>query len=451
MADFLGDIEQYPVKSQAKPREIYDQLPASPPAQPEDMDAIMADFTQHILPGMTHWQSPNFFAYFPGNSSYPSVIAEMLTATLAAQCMIWDTSPAAAELEELCMNWLKEMCALPAEWEGVIQDTASSATLCAILSAREQASEFAVNKAGFEGYTDFRVYCSTETHSSIDKAVKIAGIGAANLVKVAVDDEMGMDPAALEAAIQADLKAGKQPLCVIATLGTTSTTAFDPLEPIGQICQKYGLWLHVDAAFAGTAMILPEQRWMGKGLELADSYVFNPHKWMFTNFDCTAYFVKDKEALIRTFSILPEYLKTSSRGQVNDYRDWGIALGRRFRALKLWFVIRSFGVEGIQVRLRDHLSYAQWLVEQVEAHPHAMLMAPTKLNLVCFRFCPKHLSPEQQDALNEKLLHRLNDSGKLYLTHTKVKGRYTLRMVIGQTYVEKRHVEAAWEEIKKGV
>lgn len=451
MADFLGDIEQYPVKSQAKPREIYDQLPASPPAQPEDMEAIMADFTQHILPGMTHWQSPNFFAYFPGNSSYPSVIAEMLTATLAAQCMIWDTSPAAAELEELCMNWLKEMCALPAEWEGVIQDTASSATLCAILSAREQASEFAVNKAGFEGFTDFRVYCSTETHSSIDKAVKIAGIGAANLVKVAVDDEMGMDPAALEAAIQADLQAGKRPLCVIATLGTTSTTAFDPLEPIGQICQQHGLWLHVDAAFAGTAMILPEQRWMGQGIELADSYVFNPHKWMFTNFDCTAYFVKDKEALIRTFSILPEYLKTSSRGQVNDYRDWGIALGRRFRALKLWFVIRSFGVEGIQARLRDHLSYAQWLVEQVEAHPHAMLMAPTKLNLVCFRFCPEYLSLLEQDALNEKILHQLNDSGKLYLTHTKVKGRYTLRMVIGQTYVEKRHVEAAWEEIKGGV
>jgi len=450
MADYYKNIETFPVKSQVKPREIFEQLPDGPPREGESMQRIFEDFQQIILPGMTHWQSPNFFAYFPANSSYPSVLAEMLTATLAAQCMIWETSPAAAELEEKVLNWLKTMTGLPQAWHGVIQDSASSATLVSLLTAREKYSAFQINKSGFAGFENLRIYCSTETHSSIEKAVKIAGFGAENLVKVATDVQLRLDPAALQEAVEKDLQHGKQPLAVVATLGTTGTTAIDPLKPIAEICQKYDLWLHVDAAFAGTALILPEFRWMIEGIEQVDTFVFNPHKWMFTNFDCTAYYVKDKDALLRTFSILPEYLKTASTGKVNDYRDWGIPLGRRFRALKLWFVIRNFGVQGIQETLRNHLQWARELEEWITAHPQFELLAPRTLNLVCFRYHPHGLDDEEQlNALNETLLHRLNASGKLFLTHTKIDGKYTLRMVTGQTYLKREHVQRAWKQIEQ--
>jgi len=449
MADYMGEVENFTVKSKVQPGAIYQSLPELAPSEGEEMSAIMQDFNNIIMPGITHWQSPNFFAYFPANSSYPSVLAEMLTATLGTQCMIWETSPAAAELEERMMNWLKAMTGIPAGWHGVIQDTASAATLASILSARERFTDYAGNQDGPAALTGLRVYCSSETHSSIEKAVKIAGLGRANLVKVGVDEHFRMDLPALRQAIECDLVAGHKPFCIVASLGTTGCTAIDPIAAIAELACQYNIWLHVDAAYAGTALVLPEYRYMIEGIELADSFVFNPHKWMFTNFDCSAYFVKDKEALIHTFEILPEYLKTGTRGQVNDYRDWGVPLGRRFRALKLWFVIRSFGIEGIRKKVREHIRLADWFRNEIIADDRFELMAQVTLNLVCFRLHPKGINDiKDLNRLNELLLSKLNATGKVYLTHTKLNNAYTLRMVIAQTYVQERHVIAAWELIR---
>lgn len=449
MADYLENVEHYPVKSQVQPREIYEELPSLMPTNGENFQEILKDFQEVLMKGITHWQSPNFFAYFPANSSYESVLAEMITATLGAQCMVWETSPAAAELEEKMMEWLKTACGLPENWHGVIQDTASSATLCALLSAREAYSNFQINQKGFEGYTNFRIYTSQQTHSSIEKAVKIAGFGKESLVYLPVDEKFALIPDALEKAIEEDLKNGKIPLCVIASIGTTGSTAIDPLEKITIITQKYKVWLHVDAAYAGTATLLPEYRFMIKGLEHADSYVFNPHKWMMVNFDCTAYYVKSKEILIRTFEILPEYLKTQADSQVNNYRDWGIPLGRRFRALKLWFVLRSYGLRDIQKKLREQIQLAQDLKRKIEQNPHFEILAPVHLNLICFRYKPhESISEEILNQINADLLQRINASGKAYLSHTKLNGKYTIRMVIGQTYVLQKHVENTWELIQ---
>jgi len=342
------------------------------------------------------------------------------------------------------------MLGLPTSWTGCIQDTASTATLSAILSAREKLTSYAINKQGFVKQPTFRVYCSQETHSSIDKAVKIAGLGADNLVKVGVDpDNLSMLPNALEKVIVEDLKNGFQPLCVIATIGTTGTTAIDPIHEIANICNRHHVWMHIDAAFAGTALVLNEYRWMIEGIENADSFVFNPHKWMFTNFDCSAYFVKDKSALLKTFEILPEYLKTNVDKQVNNYRDWGIPLGRRFRALKLWFVIRTYGVEGIQEAVANHILMARTLGNKIEQHPNFELLVPTNFNMLCFRYLPiASTNNDEINAFNELLLNQLNNSGKVYMTHTKIGGNYAIRMVIGQTYVQQHHVDMAWELIK---
>ena len=334
MADYLENIEAYPVKSQVKPKDVYDQIPQDPPEKPETMNDIFEDFKEIIIPGITHWQSPNFFAYFPANSSYPSILGEMLTATLAAQCMKWETSPAATELEEKMMHWLKQLIGLPDFFEGVIQDSASSSTLAAIIAARESISGFNVNSKGFEE-NNLRIYCSSETHSSVDKAVKIAGIGHENLIKIEVDQAFRLKPDQLEKAIVKDINNGNIPICVIATIGTTSSTAVDPVKDIAGICRKHNCWLHVDAAYAGSAMVLHDYRWMMEGIEYADSFVFNPHKWMFTNFDCSAFFVKDKDLLVKSFQLIPEYLKSDLDKQVNNFSDWGVQLGRRFRALKL--------------------------------------------------------------------------------------------------------------------
>ena len=449
MADYLDNIEKYPVKSGVEPGEILSTVPIAPPENPESMVHIFNDFQKDILPGMTHWQSPNFFAYFPANSSFPSVLAEMLTATLGAQCMVWDTSPAAAELEEAMMNWLKQMTGIPMGFHGVIQDTASTATLTALLSAREKHSGFAINANGFDG-EHYRIYCSTETHSSIEKGVKIAGFGRENLVKVAVDEQFRMDPQKLEIAIRNDLDAGRKPLCIVATLGTTGSTAIDPLEKIALVASEYKVWLHVDAAFAGTALLLDEYKWMIRGIEQVDSFVFNPHKWMFTNFDCSAYFVKDKDLLINTFSVNPEYLRTKTQGTVNDYRDWGIPLGRRFRALKLWFVIRSFGLHGLKEKIRNHIALARQFETWVEADGRFEVITPRTLNLVCFRFRPPGMDDDDAlNAMNEKLKFALNDTGKLYLSHTKLNGVYTLRLVMGQTRLGEKHVKAAWNLIRE--
>ncbi len=442
MADYFRDIEKYPVKSGVKPGEIYHQLPSSPPENSEDFQMIMEDFNRIIMPGITHWQHPSFHAYFNANTSFPSIMGEMLTATLGAQCMIWDTSPAATELEELVMNWLKQMMGLPPEWHGVIQDTASTSTLVSLLTAREKISGFRINRRGFAGDDQMVFYCSREAHSSIEKAVRIAGFGSENLRKIDVDNTFTMIPERLEKQIMKDTGAGLKPVAVIAAAGTTSTLAVDPLKPIGEICQKYGLWYHIDAAYAGNAGLLPEKRPMLDGLELADSYVFNPHKWMFTNFDLSAYFVRDKEALISTFEILPEYLKTRSSSRTNNYRDWGIQLGRRFRALKLWFVIRSYGVSGIRETFRKHIALTEYFRNFLEKDGRFEILAPVNFNLVCFRYLPPDISDEGRiNEINKTVLEAINDTGEAYITHTKLKGKYTLRFVAGQTRVEKEHID----------
>lgn len=447
IADYYENIESYSVKSQVAPGEIISRLPEAPPEQAESFDDIISDFDEKIIPGITHWQHPNFHAYFPANGSFESICAEMLTAALGAQCMSWETSPAAAELEERMMEWLGQLIGLPQEFAGVIQDTASTATLCSILTAREKASGYAINEEG-TWQDEYRVYCSYEAHSSVEKAVKVAGIGRKNCVKIALDDEFAMIPSEMEAAVREDLAAGRKPLCVVAALGTTGSTAVDPLKEIGEICAKHGLWLHVDAALAGTALLLPEFRHLLDGIEYVDSFVFNPHKWMFTNFDCSAYFVRAKGSLIRTFEILPEYLKTGVDTKVNNYRDWGIQLGRRFRALKLWFVMRGFGVEGLRARVRRHIELTAIIKKRIAAHPHMQLMAPAPFNTICFRYTPKGMNERQTDEYNAAALQKLNATGKTYMTHTKLNGRYVIRIVIGQTYLEQRHVERLWEMVE---
>jgi aromatic-L-amino-acid decarboxylase len=449
MADYLDEVEKYPVKSPVAPGEIIGRLPLHPPASGETFAMIFKDFRGTILPGMTHWQHPSFFAYFPANNSAPSILAEMLTATMGAQCMSWATSPAATELEERMMQWLGEMTGLPPSFTGVIQDTASTATLCAILTARERHTAFRANAEGLSTHPRYAVYASTETHSSIERAVKIAGLGAAALRKLPVDARFALIPDALESAIADDVSRGIEPLCAVATLGTTGSTAVDPLRRMGEICRKHGLWLHVDAAYAGTALLLPELRWMSEGIDMADSFVFNPHKWMFTNFDCSAYFVKDASLLVRTFEILPEYLKTREGDRVRNYRDWGIQLGRRFRALKLWFVIRSFGVEGLRERIRAHIALARLFAQYVEAEPDFELLAPVPLAAVCFRHHPvSQDDPTALDSMNAALLEELNRTGRVFLTHTKLNGRFALRFVASQTNVTQRHVDAAWDLIR---
>ncbi|MCU0461304.1 MAG: aminotransferase class I/II-fold pyridoxal phosphate-dependent enzyme [Bacteroidales bacterium] len=444
MASYMENVESFPVKSAVKPGEIFNKIPDKPPRKSESFSNFIRDLDEIIMPGITHWQSPDFFAYFPANTSPPSILAEMIIATLGAQCMNWETSPAAAELEEKMMIWLRDMIGLPANFEGVIQDTASTATLSAILTAREKATAFTSNNEGLNAGRILRVYCSEQAHSSIEKGVRISGIGKRNLVKIPVSEDFSMDPEKLKEAIEADKKNGFLPCCVIATIGTTGTTAVDPLKPIGEICSENHIWLHVDAAMAGTALILPEFQWMLFGREYIDSFVFNPHKWMFTNFDCTAFFTKDAESLIRTFEILPEYLKTRTRGQVNDYRDWGIPLGRRFRALKLWSVIRSFGTEGLQEKVRQHIQFAANLKGLILKEKDFEILAPVVINVVCFRYAPAGCDEKKINILNEKLNHLLNDSGKIYLSHTVINGKYTLRMVTGQTNVTFSHVEKAW-------
>lgn len=438
---YFEQLEELPVKSPVQPGDILRQLPRHMPREGEPLEALMRDMDQIILPGLTHWQHPNFHAYFNANSSVESVYAEMLTAAIGAQCMIWDTSPAAAELEERVLDWLAQAMGIPQHWEGVIQDTASSATLVAMLTAREVATAFQSNETGVPN--NLRVYCSTQTHSSIEKAVKIAGIGRQNLIKIPVDRNQAMIAHKLEEQIHQDRENGYLPCCVVTAVGTTGTVAVDPIQAVSNICETYQVWHHIDAAYAGSALLLPEYQWMIEGIAQADSFVFNPHKWLFTNFDCTAYYVKRADWLIQTFEILPEYLKTSTRGQVNDYRDWGIPLGRRFRALKLWFVLRSFGLEGLQRILRKHIQLNAGFADWVNDHPDLELMHPPFLNVTCFRYASPGLSTDELNQRNEAWLKLINQSGEAYLTHTKINQQFVLRMVIGQTYVEAEDVERA--------
>lgn len=450
MADYMDGVERFPVRAQVRPGEIADRLPDQAPEIGEDMDRIFGDFVDQVMPGITHWQHPSFFAYFPANSSPPSVLAEMLTATLGAQCMLWQTSPAATEMETKILGWLRQMIGLPDGFHGVIQDSASSATLCALLTAREKATDWCANEEGLATQPRLACYVSEEAHSSVEKDVRVAGFGRRSLRKIATDDDLAMDPAALEAEIAADIADGVKPACVVATLGTTGTGAVDPLAAIGAVCRRLGVWLHVDAAWAGSALILPEHRSMIDGIENVDSFVFNPHKWLMTNFDCSAYFVRDSEALVRTLSILPEYLKTASADGIINYMDWSVPLGRRFRALKLWFVIRSYGVTGLRRIISDHIGWAARLAGDIEAAADFELVAPLSLALLTFRYHPPQTDDgEDLDTVNQSLVERLNDSGALYLTQTRVRGAYAIRFSIGQTQTEWRHVEAAWQTIQE--
>jgi aromatic-L-amino-acid decarboxylase len=404
--------------------------------------------TDLILPGITHWQSPNFFAFFPANASFPAILGEMVSAGLGVQGMLWTTSPACTELETLVLDWVADMLGLPDRFKsssaggGVIQDSASSSALTALLAGRERATGYAGNEQGCDGR--LVAYVSSQTHSSVEKAAKIAGIGRRNLRMIPVDENYAMRPEALQAQIEADRAARLVPCFVCATVGTTSSNAIDPLPAIGRICKEQGVWLHVDAAMAGTAALCPELRHIQDGLELADSYCFNPHKWMFTNFDCDCFYVADRAALIRTLSVLPEYLrnKATESGAVIDYRDWHVPLGRRFRALKLWFVIRHYGVEGLQAHVRRHVALAQQFAGWVAASDCFELAAPVPLNLVCFR----HVDG---DECSRQVLEQVNRSGELYITHTVLDDRYTLRLCVGQTHTEARHVEAAWQRINE--
>jgi aromatic-L-amino-acid decarboxylase len=448
IAGYYERIESYSVLSQVQPGEIRASLPAQPPQQGEAFETILRDMEELILPGITHWQSPNFFAFFPANASGPAILGEMLSAGLGVQGMLWATSPACTELETHVLDWLVDMLGLPHRFSsegsggGVIQDSASSASLCALLAAREGATGFRSNERGCDGR--LIAYTSTQAHSSIEKAVKIAGLGRQNLRQIDVDERFAMRPEALARQVEQDRAAGLVPFFVCATVGTTSSHALDPVHEFGRICQREGLWLHVDAAMSGTAALCPEYRHIHEGLELADSYCFNPHKWMFTNVDCGCFYVADRTALIQALSILPEYLRnaaTESRAVI-DYRDWQVPLGRRFRALKLWFVIRHYGLEGLRHHVRRHVEMAQEFAGWVEGDERFELVVPPPLNLVCFR----HVDG---DGINERLLEHLNRSGNLYLSHTRLNGQYTLRFCAGQTHTEARHVRRAWQQIRE--
>lgn len=448
IADYHERVESLPVMAQVEPGDIRALLPPAAPLVGEPFADIMADIDRIILPGVTHWQSPNFFAYFPANASGPAILGELLSAGLGVQGMLWVTSPACTELETHMMDWLVDMLDLPVKFKststggGVIQDSASSATLCALLAAREQASNFTINRSGGTGH--LTAYVTAQTHSSIEKAMMVAGLGREHLRLIDVDEAYAMRPDALIAQITQDRAAGFTPIFVCASVGTTSSNAIDPVRAIGEICRREQIWLHVDAAMSGTAALCPEFRWIHDGLELADSYCFNPHKWMFTNFDCDAFFVADRKALIDTLSILPEYLRNEATksGSVIDYRDWQIPLGRRFRALKLWFVIRHYGIAGLQHHVREHVRLAQEFAHWVDDSDAFEVVAPAPLNLVCFR----HRSG---DAVNQQIMGQLNRSGDLYLTHTKLDGKLTLRLVVGQTHTRAVHVAAAWARIQE--
>jgi aromatic-L-amino-acid/L-tryptophan decarboxylase len=439
-------VSELPVLSSASPGSIRAQLPEAPPAHGESFGDVLEDLNKIIFPGLTHWQSPSFHAFFPANASYPSILGELISAGLGVQGMLWATSPACTELETHVLDWLAQLLGLPDTFQsaqaggGVIQDSASSASLCAVLAARACATS---GRATHEGApSNLMAYASTEAHASIEKAVGIAGIGRSHLRQIAVDEGYAMSPAALQDQIRRDRNDGLFPFFVCATVGTTSSYAFDALPEIGEICRAESVWLHVDAAMAGTAALCPEYRTIQQGIEYADSYCFNPHKWMFTNFDCDCFFVRDRAPLITALSILPEYLRNraTESGAVIDYRDWQIPLGRRFRALKLWFVLRHYGVEGLRYHIRRHVDLAQEFRQWIISHESLELAAPSPLNLVCFRH-------KRGNDATRTLHERLNRSGQLYLTHTVLDGRYVLRFCVGQTKTEKEHIETAWQLI----
>ncbi len=450
IADYRERIEQLPVMSPARPGEIRARFPAEPPRSGGRLAEALAAVDRDLLPGITHWNHPSFFAYFPSNTSYASILGDLLSSGLGAQGMSWQTSPAATELEEVVMDWIRRMVGLSASFAGVIQDTASTATLCALLCARERATGFAQNKKGLQGgEPPLVVYASDQAHSSVEKGALLAGFGKDHLRLVGTDDRHALRPDLLEAAVEADRRAGLRPCALVATTGTTATTALDPVAGMAALAERNGLWLHVDAAMAGTAMVLPECRWMWEGVERADSLVLNPHKWMGVGFDFSAYFVRDPQHLVRVMSTNPSYLRTSRDAEVRNFRDWGIPLGRRFRALKAWLHLLDVGVEGLQARIRRDLENARWLQERVDAEPGWERLAPVPLQTVCIRHRGAVGTDEASLAAhNLAIASRVNEGGKAYVTPSVLKGKQMIRVSIGAERTERRHVEALWQELR---
>jgi aromatic-L-amino-acid decarboxylase len=444
MADYLQAVGRERIVPEVEPGRIRAALPSEPPTIGEPFERIRADFDRLIYPGLTHWAHPGFFGYFPANHSPPSILAEMMTSALGVQAMSWQTSPAATELEQVVMEWLRRMMGLPEGFVGVIQDYASTATLVSLITGRERVRD-RLDRAV--------LYLSSEAHSSVAKGGRLAGFLPERIRTVPVDERYALRPDALAAMIEEDRARGLVPAAVVATVGTTSSTALDPLEAIGRIARREGLWFHVDAAFGGSAAIVPEMRWILDGVEHADSLVMNPHKWLLVNFDCSAYFVRDPEALRRTFSTSPAYLQTKHDDAVVNFRDWGIPLGRRFRALKLWFVIRSYGVAGLQTMIREHIRLGRLFASWVEADPDLELMAPAPIGLVCFRWRPggASLSDDELNQANKLLLERINAPGDVFLTHTLLGERFVIRLALGHLSTTEEMVRRVWERVAQGV
>jgi aromatic-L-amino-acid decarboxylase len=446
IADYRANVAQHPVMARTAPGEIRAALPADPPQSPEPFEAILADVDRIVMPGLSHWQHPAFFGYFPSNGELSSVLGDYLSTGLGVLGLSWQSSPALTEIEEVTTDWMRRMTGLSDEWSGVIQDTASTCTLVALICARERSTNFGLSRGGMQAEErPLVVYTSAHSHSSVDKAALLAGFGRENVRHIASDANFALRPEALETAIREDLKAGRKPCAIVGTTGTTATTALDPIAEMARIAREFGLWLHVDAAMAGSAMVLPECRWMWQGIEGADSLVLNPHKWLGTAFDCSLYYVRDPQHLIRVMSTSPSYLRTAADDKVKNLRDWGLPLGRRFRALKLWFLIREQGVSGLQARLRRDLENAQWLLSRIQATPEWRVLAPVPLQTLCVRHEPDGFSGEALDAHTLAWCDRINRSGAAYLTPAILDGRWMVRVSIGALLTEQAHVVALWE------
>ena len=450
MFEYHNNITKYPIKSKVKPGEIYDSLQGSIPENGESFDKIFQDFENKIMPGITHWQNPNFYAFFPANNSFPSILAEMLISTIGAQCMMWDTSPAATELEEKVTDWLRDFMGLPSSWKGVINDTASIGTICSLLTARELKNSFKSNSDGINN-NRYRVYGSTEAHSSIEKAVKIIGIGSKNYIKINTNSDLSIDINDLEKKINEDINNGYVPIAIISTFGTTGTVSFDDINKTCLLANKYKIWHHIDAAYAGSVLIVDEYKKYIKNIDLADSFLFNPHKWLLTNFDCSLYYVKDHNLLTKTLEIHPEYLKSSNKKKIKNYKDWSLQLGRRFRALKLWFVLRTYGKKGLKKYILNHINLAKYLNKKIKSDKNFEITCNQNINMINFRLRPynSNIKNEDLDKLNFDLISKLNNTGKIYISHTKVDNKVSIRMPIGSTFADKKNVDESWDLIKK--
>jgi aromatic-L-amino-acid decarboxylase len=448
IAEYLGGVGDLPVLARVRPGEVAASLPAAPPVAPEGLDAILGDFRDVVVPGTTHWNHPSFFAYFSITGSGPGILGEMLSAALNVNAMLWRTGPAATELEERTLDWLRQMVGLPGGFHGTIQDTASISTLVAIAAAREAAG-LGVREAGLSGLPPLRVYCSEEAHSSVEKAGITLGIGRAGTRKIATDAEFRMDAAALDAAIRDDLAAGLRPFCVVASVGSTSTSSVDPVPAIADVCERHGLWLHVDAAYGGSAAIVPELRGVMAGTERADSIVINPHKWLFVPIDCSVLYFRDPEIVKRAFSLVPEYLATPEGESVTNLMDFGPALGKRFRALKLWMTLRRFGSDGMAARVREHVRLARGFAAWIDAEPGWERMAPTPMSLVVFRHVAEGMDDEAANSHNERLMAAVNETGETLISHTRLRGRVALRLAVGNLKTTEAHVARAWELLRR--